>query len=57
MTIMQALAMAGGLTPRGTERDIKVFRRGADDKMQQLVLGLQEAVLADDVIYIRQSLF
>lgn len=57
MTIMQALAMAGGLTPRGTERDIKVFRRGADDKIQQLVLGLQEPVLADDVIYIRQSLF
>jgi polysaccharide export outer membrane protein len=57
MTIMQALAAAGGLTPRGTERDVKVFRRGADDKIQQLVLGMQEPVLADDVIYIRQSLF
>jgi hypothetical protein len=34
-----------------------VFRRGADDKIQQLVLGMQEPVLADDVIYIRQSLF
>lgn len=57
MTIMQALAMAGGLTLRGTERDIKVYRRSADDKMQQLVLGLQELVMPDDVIYIRQSLF
>lgn len=57
MTIMQALALAGGLTPKGTERDIKVFRRGADDKMQQLVLGLQELVHPEDVIYIRQSLF
>jgi len=57
MTIMQALAAAGGLTPRGTERDVKIFRRGADDKIQQLVLGMQESVQADDVIYIRQSLF
>ena len=30
MTLLQALAQSGGLTPRGTERGIKVHRRDAN---------------------------
>lgn len=57
MTVMQALALAGGLTQRGTERDIKVYRRDASDTVQPLVLDLNDVVQQDDVIYIRRSLF
>ena len=37
MTVMQALAAGGGLTQRGTERGMRVHRRGAD------VAGLRES--------------
>ena len=30
MTVLQALALGGGLSPRGTERGIRIHRRGED---------------------------
>lgn len=57
MTIQQALAQAGGTTMRGTESRIRVHRRMPDGKVSQLSLDPQEPVQADDVIYVRESLF
>lgn len=57
MTIMQALAASGGLTLRGTQRGIRVHRKGADGAVQELTPGLQEALQQDDVVYVRESLF
>ena len=57
MTIQQALAQAGGPTMRGTESRIRVHRRMPDGKVSQLSLDPQEPVQADDVIYVRESLF
>lgn len=57
MTVRQALVLAGGLTPRATDREIRVFRRDAADNIQQITVELNDYVLQDDVIHVRQSLF
>jgi len=57
MTLMQALAAGGGLTQRGTEKGIKVHRRGPDGKVQILSPALNEVLRTDDVVYVRESLF
>ena len=57
MTLMQALAQAGGPTMRGTQRSIKIFRRGTDGKPNEISLDLTAIVNTDDVYYVRESLF
>ena len=57
MTLMQALASAGGINQRGTEKGIRVNRRDASGKVQVLNLGMQDKLQKDDVIYVRESLF
>lgn len=57
MTIRQALALSGGLTARGTERKLGVYRRGANDRIEQLIPDMNEPVQANDVFYVRESLF
>jgi polysaccharide biosynthesis/export protein len=57
MTVMQAIAMGGGITPRGTERGIKVTRRNGDGKTHDMTVRLTDPVQTDDVIYVRESLF
>ena len=56
MTVMQAIAMGGGITPRGTERGIKISRRDGKS-VNRIDANLTDAVQADDVIYVRESLF
>ena len=56
MTVMQALAMGGGLTTRGTERGIKIHRRSGE-QVSRLDAKLTDVVQNDDVIYVRESLF
>ena len=57
MTVQQALAQAGGPTLRGTESRIRVNRRMPGGEIAKLSLEAHEPVLADDVIYVRESLF
>jgi polysaccharide export outer membrane protein len=57
MTLMQALAAGGGLTPRGTEKGIRVHRRGADGRLQVLMPAMDERVRDGDVVQVRESLF
>lgn len=57
MTVLQALAAGGGLTLRGTQRGIRVHRRGPDGVVQELVPGLQDQLQPDDVVFVRESLF
>ena len=57
MTLMQALAQGGGVTARGTERGIRVHRKDATGATRILELKLNETVVRDDVIYVRESLF
>jgi polysaccharide export outer membrane protein len=57
MTVRQALAQGGGLTPRGSDRRLELHRRGADGKLAVKKPKLDEPVQADDVLQIRESLF
>ncbi|OWQ87415.1 polysaccharide export protein EpsE [Roseateles terrae] len=57
MTLLQGLAAGGGLTLRGTDRGIRVHRKGTDGKVQELKPGMDEALKDGDVIYVRESLF
>lgn len=57
MTVRQALAQSGGPTVRGTERRVRLFRRGASGKVERLSPELDDAVLPDDVYYVNESLF
>ncbi len=57
MTVLQGLAAAGGLTPRGTQRGIKVQRKAPDGTVKELSPGLHDPLQQDDVVYVRESLF
>jgi polysaccharide export outer membrane protein len=57
MTIMQALAQGGGPNGRGSERRLRLHRKGADGAIQIIEPQLTDAVLADDVIYVKESIF
>ncbi len=57
MTVVQALSVGGGLTTRGTQKGIQVLRRSQDGAMQTLSVQLSDALKADDVIYVKESLF
>ena len=57
MTVMQALATGGGLTQRGTERGMRVHRRGGDGKVQVMQPNMDDPVRDGDVVYVRESLF
>jgi polysaccharide export outer membrane protein len=56
-TVMQAISIAGGITPRGSERRLKMRRPGADGQVVETDARLQDPVKADDVIFVREALF
>jgi polysaccharide export outer membrane protein len=56
MTVMQALALGGGLTVRGTQRGIKIARHGPNG-VREIDARLTDQVQNDDVIYVAESLF
>lgn len=57
MTIIQALAQGGGPTARGTQRNLKLYRRNAQGNVVVSTPVLTDAVQTDDVIYVQESLF
>ena len=57
MTVMQAIAAGGGITPRGSDRRLKMRRTGADGKVVESDAKLSDAVRTDDVIYVKEALF
>lgn len=57
MTVRQALAQAGGPSVRGTERNLRVYRRGEDGTIGADPADLNSPVQADDVLFVRESLF
>ena len=57
MTVLQALATGGGLTPKGTQRGLTIHRRRADGSMQVIEPKLDDALEINDVLNIRESLF
>jgi polysaccharide biosynthesis/export protein len=57
MTVMQALATGGGLTQRGTQKGLRVHRKGADAKVQVIEPAMDDTLQDRDVVFVRESLF
>ncbi|GIZ52503.1 hypothetical protein NCCP691_25170 [Noviherbaspirillum aridicola] len=57
MTVIQALTTGGGLTPRGTERGIRIKRRAEDGRVQVINAAHDDLVQPDDVVQVKESLF
>lgn len=57
MNVMQALSVGGGLTPRGTERGMRVKRRNTSGELDMLRVGHDDVLKPDDVVYVQESLF
>ena len=57
MTVVQALAAGGGLTPHGTQRGLRIKRHDADGHPVELTPSMDDAVQAGDVIFVRESVF
>ena len=57
MTVMQAIAAGGGITPRGSDRRLKLRRADAGGKLVETDAKLRDLVKPDDVIYVKEALF
>ncbi len=56
MNIAQALSTGGGLSPRGTERGIKI-KRNIDGKLKTLDAASGDLLKPDDIVMVSESLF
>lgn len=56
MTVMQAIAKAGGLTVRGTQRSVKLHRKNADGTVVKQSPDLTATLQDEDVLFIEESL-
>ena len=57
MTVMQALATAGGLTQRGTARGLRVSRKDASGVLREIEPAMTDLLRPDDVVFVRESVF
>jgi polysaccharide biosynthesis/export protein len=57
MTLAQAIAKGGGLTLRGTDRGVRVHRRFGNRQVQVLEPRLDDPVMQNDLIFVRESVF
>jgi len=57
LTLLQALATGGGLTPRGTEKGIRVHRKSADGQVEVSQPAMTDLLREGDVVFVRESLF
>ncbi len=55
-TVLQALALAGGVTDRGSTGRIQIIRR-VDGHERTLNANLQDVVQPDDTIVVRERFF
>lgn len=57
MTVLEALAQGGGLTARGTQRSLTIFRHAEDGKVVKIKPMMNDPVLQNDVLNIGEALF
>lgn len=57
MTVMQALAAGGGITPRGSQNRLRLHRPGPDGAVVETTPKLTDPVQPNDVIFVRESIF
>ncbi len=56
MTLAQAIAKGGGITLRGTDKNVRLQRRNGD-ALVNLEAKLDELIKPDDLVFVRESLF
>ena len=56
ITVKRAIALAGGLTPKGTESRIEITRREGE-KERDLGADIDDPIRLDDVVRIKESIF
>ena len=57
MNVMQALAVGGGPTPRGTDRGLRISRRDAKGTLTTRDANPNEEIFPDDILQVRERLF
>lgn len=57
MTVVQAIARSGGITPRGSERRIEIKRRKPDGNYVTTDADLGDPLRPDDVVRIKERIF
>jgi polysaccharide export outer membrane protein len=57
MTVIQALSASGGLTARGSEKGITITRKGSDGVARSIKVDMNDELLADDVLIVKEGLF
>jgi len=57
MTVVEAIARAGGITPRGSDRRVEIKRMGAGGKYTILRAAPSDLVEPNDVIRVKESIF
>lgn len=57
MTILEAIARAGGLTPRGSDRRVEIRRQNAQGTYSTRTGRLADRILPNDVIRVKERIF
>lgn len=57
MTVMQAIAAGGGVSPRGSHDRLQLTRTGPDGRMVELQPRLTDTIQAGDVLFVKESIF
>lgn len=57
LIVLQALSIGGGLSPRGTERGVRIKRRDQNGILKIINAKHDDVVKVDDVVYVQESLF
>ena len=57
MTVIQAISLASGLTQRGSEKGLRITRRAANNTVKSFTASVEDLILQDDVLYVKESLF
>jgi polysaccharide biosynthesis/export protein len=57
MTVLQAIARAGGVTPRGSERRLEIKRTGKNGKSIKLSAKPDDELQSGDIVRVKESIF
>lgn len=57
MTVMQAIAAGGGITPRGSQSRLQLTRKGPNGQPLELSPKLTDTIQAGDVLMVKESIF
>ncbi len=57
MTVMQALASAGGITQRGTLRGLRISRKDEGGRQREIEPQMNDSLRPDDIVFVRESVF